>query len=206
MADKTDKTRKAIAAASNATWRANNKEARAAYMKKWEAENRDARNAYKREQLLKNPELRAENQARAEAWVQANREARKEHQRRYREKNRGKIREAGSKSIRDENGEMTAKYKARLPVKRAQRVIDLETVAGRPRPKVCDVCQKPPDPTKGLHFDHCHQRGHFRGWLCRSCNLALGNVQDDPNILRKLADYLESNADGTPVLDILRQD
>jgi hypothetical protein len=186
--------RREIAAATYAEWRTKNSEARAAYMKEWEAKNREERNAYKRELIANNPELKAANQARAVEWVKANREARKEHQRRYREKNREKIRESNNKSIREENGEMTAKYKARLPVKRAQRVIDLETLAGRPRPLVCDICHRPPDPTKGLHFDHCHQHGHFRGWLCRSCNLALGNVQDDPNLLRKLAEYLEKSS------------
>ena len=69
-------------------------------------------------------------------------------------------------------------------------------MAGRPRPALCEVCNRRPDPKKGLHFDHCHQRGHFRGWLCRSCNLTLGYVQDDPRILLKLVAYLARTKDG----------
>jgi hypothetical protein len=42
-----------------------------------------------------------------------------------------------------------------------------------------------------LHLDHCHATKAFRGWLCHSCNVTLGAVEDDPNILRKLAEYLD---------------
>jgi hypothetical protein len=42
-----------------------------------------------------------------------------------------------------------------------------------------------------LHFDHDHATEKFRGWLCKSCNNALGYVGDRPEVLRALADYLE---------------
>lgn len=42
-----------------------------------------------------------------------------------------------------------------------------------------------------IAFDHCHTHGHFRGWLCDRCNTTLGAVQDKPDLLRKMADYLE---------------
>jgi hypothetical protein len=64
-----------------------------------------------------------------------------------------------------------------------------ERLAGRPRPKKCDICK-----TVGLvHFDHCHKNKHFRGWLCFGCNAALGGVKDSSKILRKLADYLDAD-------------
>ena len=62
-----------------------------------------------------------------------------------------------------------------------------EVIAGRPRPLVCDVCCQ----TGCITFDHCHRSGNFRGWLCRSCNTALGQVKDSAELLRKLADYLD---------------
>lgn len=60
-------------------------------------------------------------------------------------------------------------------------------VAGRLKPSACEICFKQ---TK-LVFDHSHNTGQFRGWICNPCNKALGFAFDDPNILRKLADYLE---------------
>lgn len=65
--------------------------------------------------------------------------------------------------------------------------------AGRPRPDHCEVCgYKPAEGGRGLHFDHCHETGKFRGWLCNWCNLALGHVKDDPARLRALISYLET--------------
>lgn len=46
--------------------------------------------------------------------------------------------------------------------------------------------------TSRLTVDHDHATGVVRGLLCGSCNLALGKLQDSPEILRRLADYLES--------------
>ena len=72
-----------------------------------------------------------------------------------------------------------------------------ERLAGRVRPDFCDICGGPPLGKKGLHFDHCHQRGHFRGWLCSNCNTALGLVRDDVNHLRKLIAYLQRTSRNT---------
>lgn len=40
-----------------------------------------------------------------------------------------------------------------------------------------------------LHFDHSHDNGRFRGWLCPGCNRALGIMKDSPARLRGLAEY-----------------
>jgi hypothetical protein len=65
---------------------------------------------------------------------------------------------------------------------------------------VCAVCKQLPnggivaiDGKQLLDIDHDHVEGHVRGLLCRSCNLILGRVNDDPVRLRNLADYLERN-------------
>lgn len=42
-------------------------------------------------------------------------------------------------------------------------------------------------------IDHCHTSGKVRGILCRCCNVALGNVKDNADTLRRLAAYLEEN-------------
>ena len=68
--------------------------------------------------------------------------------------------------------------------------------AGRPRPKVCEVCERPSRDGNILHFDHDHATGGFRGWLCDNCNRALGLAGDSPVLLRRLADYLEHSGPG----------
>ncbi len=56
-------------------------------------------------------------------------------------------------------------------------------------PKNCQICDVEVD--YNICIDHCHTTGRIRGFLCRRCNLLLGNAQDDPNLLRRMADYLE---------------
>ncbi len=54
-------------------------------------------------------------------------------------------------------------------------------------PKCCAICRVDVD----LVGDHCHTTGAPRGILCRNCNLAIGNMADDPERLRAAANYLE---------------
>ncbi len=42
-----------------------------------------------------------------------------------------------------------------------------------------------------LAVDHCHDTGAVRGLLCTSCNTTLGNMGDNPALLREAAKYLE---------------
>jgi hypothetical protein len=79
----------------------------------------------------------------------------------------------------------------------AHRRKRLECVAGRPCPDVCEVCGNPPG-KKRLAYDHSHQTGAFRGWLCANCNVALGMVRDDINHLRKLIAYLQRGKNAEP--------
>lgn len=58
----------------------------------------------------------------------------------------------------------------------------------------CIICDAKPE-GKGnryrLHLDHNHDTGENRDLLCANCNLAVGNVRENPEIARKVADYLE---------------
>ncbi|MER5361795.1 endonuclease VII domain-containing protein [Streptomyces sp. NPDC002785] len=44
------------------------------------------------------------------------------------------------------------------------------------------------------HVDHCHGTGRVRGVLCFSCNAALGQFKDRPDVIRRAAAYVEGNA------------
>lgn len=50
---------------------------------------------------------------------------------------------------------------------------------------------------RSMFVDHDHATGKVRGLLCRSCNSALGYAHDNPEVLMKLAEYL--NRGGEPV-------
>lgn len=54
----------------------------------------------------------------------------------------------------------------------------------------CAICGKPPG-ARRLAVDHDHKTGAVRALLCSNCNHVLGNGQDDPDLLRKAAEYLE---------------
>lgn len=72
-------------------------------------------------------------------------------------------------------------------------------------PDRCEVCGESPSfdnrgggakyvsPTsrRTIYIDHDHVTGAIRGFLCHGCNFAIGMVYEDPEVLRKLADYLE---------------
>jgi hypothetical protein len=60
---------------------------------------------------------------------------------------------------------------------------------------VCAICGSPPTGTRShglLAIDHCHDTLKIRGLLCNNCNNGLGRFKDNPDSLRKAADYLEN--------------
>ena len=58
---------------------------------------------------------------------------------------------------------------------------------------VCCICQKECSSGRQLAVDHNHQTDKVRGLLCGNCNVGIGNLKDDPNLLRLAAEYLEKN-------------
>jgi hypothetical protein len=46
--------------------------------------------------------------------------------------------------------------------------------------------------SRALNYDHNHETGEFRGWVCMYCNGALGLAGDNPELLRALATYLDN--------------
>lgn len=55
---------------------------------------------------------------------------------------------------------------------------------------VCAACGEVPGNKNGFHVDHDHSTGKIRGLLCHGCNLALGNLKDDPARISGLYEYL----------------
>lgn len=59
----------------------------------------------------------------------------------------------------------------------------------------CAICQHDMAP-KGrkkdaVAVDHNHATGEVRGLLCRGCNHGIGNLKDDPEVLKRAVQYLE---------------
>ena len=53
---------------------------------------------------------------------------------------------------------------------------------------LCAICHK--KPKKILEVDHNHQTGSVRGLLCRKCNMALGFLHEDTEIITNLLQYI----------------
>ena len=74
-----------------------------------------------------------------------------------------------------------------------------DSLATRPRPDACELCGRT---DLRIVWDHCHDSGTWRGWLCDHCNVALGMVDDNPELLRLMADYVEAHHESRTAQEI----
>lgn len=72
----------------------------------------------------------------------------------------------------------------------ARRFKGVVDATGERRVGNCEICGDHSDP---LYLDHDHTTGLSRGWLCNRCNRGLGAFRDNPDWLRKAAEYVENN-------------
>jgi hypothetical protein len=55
----------------------------------------------------------------------------------------------------------------------------------------CAICSKT---ETNLFVDHCHNKGHVRGLLCKECNLGLGMFFDNIDNLNNAIEYLKKKS------------
>lgn len=77
-----------------------------------------------------------------------------------------------------------------LRVRAGQYRLSVNEVRRMDAALACEICRLPFGPDRRVHIDHDHATGRVRGTLCRSCNTALGLVNDDAAILASAIEYL----------------
>jgi hypothetical protein len=55
----------------------------------------------------------------------------------------------------------------------------------------CAICRQPCKTGKSLAVDHDHETNRVRGLLCYRCNITLGLIEDNEELLWKIAEYLK---------------
>lgn len=101
---------------------------------------------------------------------------------------------AGSKEYRKSERfrklNRSANLKCRRGITTEQRDVMIQGQHG-----LCLICDFPLTfiGRGGPAVDHDHETGKIRGILHRTCNAAIGLLQDNPKILRKAAEYLETS-------------
>jgi hypothetical protein len=61
------------------------------------------------------------------------------------------------------------------------------------KPQQCEICKR----KRKLVLDHCHKSKKIRGWLCGTCNLAIGQLNDNPEYCARAAEYLRKHSKRT---------
>lgn len=126
------------------------------------------------------------------AWAKANREHIREYKRTHREGENGWRRR--SYAANPKTRDAVLRYNRRMRLKCSEDDIKKLESAWTGRCPICDTADpKHSVPSKNWHVDHDHSTGKLRAILCWRCNLMLGQASDNPEILRKGAEYLEKH-------------
>ena len=129
--------------------------------------------------------------AQTKAWYAANRETRSAQIRAWAVANRPRKRAANARwrAKNKDKGRVAAReYSAKLGGYRPP------SSATRPEAATCECCGGAQSAGMSMCLDHCHVTGAFRGWLCISCNTAIGKLGDNVAGLQRAIDYLNRNA------------
>lgn len=128
---------------------------------------------------------------RASSWARNNRERSRAIKAAWRSRNPNAGRDYYH---RTKSAEARREYRLRWQLKRLYGITkeDHDRMY-RSQGGVCAICASVPSGpgSRGiLHVDHDHATGKVRGLLCWKCNVGLGNLRDDPAILRAALVYL----------------
>src|ERR1035437_3690852 len=126
------------------------------------------------------------NRARSKAWRQKNPDAVRANNKAWRAKHPG---------YSSPSHKQTPDYFRRHSLfKRYGTTPEQEDVLFLAQGKKCYICGCPS--SKPWCIDHDHVTGQRRKILCNRCNLTLGAVNDDTDLLRKLIKYIEEHDHG----------
>lgn len=56
---------------------------------------------------------------------------------------------------------------------------------------LCAICHLPEVAGRSLSIDHDHDTNKVRGLLCQKCNVAIGMLKEDENIIWNMLEYLK---------------
>jgi Recombination endonuclease VII len=112
-------------------------------------------------------------------------ESQRSYNREYYRQNKAKMKASAAKWGRA-NPDKVRQAKRRCEVK-AKYGLSLEAYSVI-LAKGCCICG-----SEATDLDHDHATGHVRGGLCHKHNKGLGLFNDNPELLRKAADYLEKH-------------
>lgn len=125
---------------------------------------------------------REKEKQRGRVYRQANREKALQYGKVYRQANREKIRQ-NHKTYNKLNAE-----KIKNAHLNRRYGIDLRDF---PVPDKCPICERK---NVDFHFDHHHDSGKPRGWICRYCNVILGFAKEDIQYLLNCVAWLQRHA------------
>lgn len=124
-----------------------------------------------------------------ERYAKKNPEKLKQKAMNYKMANLEKVREQDKINARKRRLQDPEGQRIRYKRWRDKKEAELWDIAGRPRAEKCELCLK----DEMTVFNHCHTKGHFRGWICDRCNKTLGLVYDDIDLLNAMINYLETD-------------
>jgi hypothetical protein len=68
---------------------------------------------------------------------------------------------------------------------------------------VCECCKKV---VNELKYDHDHENGKFRGWICEPCNLGIGRLGDTYEDVKNAFIYMAKVYNKTEILNFFEKD